>query len=158
MEVDEDPGGLYVNECVEHVRRVVDDLGLVCTDTAFMKTHETQGSAEGVPSSSHVPPAHDGLVTTWSYDTDAEGLVTKRVRTEQEHTVENAVRRRTWGWLGQTSGYTHRSVSSAVASALLASGAAGTSVEARMTNGGRFDVVVQTLLWGAGLRLGFDCQ
>ena len=152
------PGGLYVNEYVEHVRRVVDDLGLVCTDTAFLKTHETQGSAESVPSSVHVPPAHDGLVTTWNYDTDAEGLVTRRVRTEQEHTVENAVRRRTWGWLGNTSGYTHRSVSSAVASALLASGGAGTSVEARMTNGGLFDVEVQTFLRVAGLRIGFDCQ
>lgn len=152
------PGGLFVNEYVEHIRRLVDNLGLVCTDTAFMKTHETQGSAVAVPSSAHVPPARGGLVTTWNYDTDAEGLVTKRVRTEQEHTVENAVRRSTWGWLGNTSGYVHRSVSSAVASALLASGGAGTSVEARMTNGGLFDVEVQTFLRVAGLRLGFDCQ
>lgn len=153
------PGGLYTNEYVEHVRSVVDDLGLVCTDTAFMKIHETQGSAESVPSSvHHVPPARNGLVTTWNYDTDAEGLVTKRVRTEQEHTVENAVRRRTWGWLGNTSGYTHRSVSSAVASALLASGNAGTSVEVRMTNGGLFDVEVQTFLRVSGLLLGLDCQ
>ena len=152
------PGGLFTNEYVEHIRRIVDDLGLVCTDTAFLKTHETQGSADAVPSSAHVPPAHGGLVTTWSYDTDAEGIVTKRIRTEQEHTVENAVRRRTWGWLGTTSGYTHKSVSSSVASALLASGDAGTSVEARMTNGGLFDVEVQTFLRIAGLRLGFDCQ
>lgn len=152
------PGGLYTNEYVEHIRRVVDDLGLVCTDTAFLKTHESQGTAESVPSSVHVPPAGGGLVTTWSYDTDAEGLVTKRIRTEQEHTVENAVRRRTWGWLGNTSGYTHRSVSSAVASSLLASGDAGTSVEVRMTNGGLFDVEVQTFLRIAGLRLGLDCQ
>lgn len=152
------PGGLYTNEYVEHIRRIVDDLGLVCTDTAFLKTHETQGSADSVPSSSHVPPARNGLVTTWSYDTDAEGLVTKRVRTEQEHTVENAVRRRTWGWLGSTSGYVHRSVSPSVASALLASGSAGTSVEARMTNGGLFDVEVQAFLRVAGLLLGFDCQ
>lgn len=152
------PGGLFTNEYVEHARRVVDGLGLVCTDTAFMKTHETQGSADSVPSSVHVPPARGGLVTTWNYDTDAEGLVTKRVRTEQEHTVENAVRRRTWGWLGQTSGYTHRSVSSEVASALLASGAAGTSVEVRMTNGGLFDVEVQSFLRVAGLVLGFECQ
>lgn len=152
------PGGLYTNEYVEHVRRIVDDLGLVCTDTAFLKTHESQGTAGSVPSSAHVPPAKGGLVTTWSYDTDAEGLVTKRVRTEQEHTVENAVRRRMWGWLGNTSGYTHRSVSSAVASSLLASGDAGTSVEVRMTNGGLFDVDVQTFLRIAGLRLGFECQ
>ena len=152
------PGGLFTNEYVEHIRRIVDDLGLVCTDTAFLKTHETQGSADAVPSSAHVPPAHGGLVTTWSYDTDAEGIVTKRIRTEQEHTVENAVRRRTWGWLGTTSGYVHKSVSSSVASALLASGDAGTSVEARMTNGGLFDVEVQTFLRIAGLRLGFDCQ
>jgi hypothetical protein len=152
------PGGLFTNEYVEHVRRIVDDLGLVCTDTAFLKTHESQGTAKAVPSSAHVPPASGGLVTTWSYDTDAEGLVTKRVRTEQEHTVENAVRRRVWGWLGRTSGYVHRSVSSAVASELLASGAAGTSVEVRMTNGGLFDVEVQTFLRVAGLKLGFECQ
>lgn len=152
------PGGLYTNEYVEHVRRVVDDLGLVCTDTAFLKTHESQGTADSVPSSAHVPAARGGLVTTWSYDTDAEGLVTKRVRTEQEHTVENAVRRRTWGWLGDTSGYTHRSVSSSVASSLIASGGAGTSVEVRMTNGGLFDVEVQTFLRVAGRRLGIECQ
>lgn len=152
------PGGLYTNEYVEHVRRVVDDLGIVCTDTAFLKTHESQGTAEAVPSSAHVPSAKAGLVTTWSYDTDAEGIVTKRVRTEQEHTVENAVRRRTWGWLGDTSGYTHRSVSSSVASSLLASGDAGTSVEVRMTNGGLFDVEVQTFLRVAGRRLGIECQ
>lgn len=152
------PGGLYTNEYVEHVRRVVDDLGLVCTDTAFLKTHESQGTAEYVPSSAHVPSAKDGLVTTWSYDTDADGLVTKRVRTEQEHTVENAVRRSTWGWLGNTRGYTHRSVSSDVASSLLASGDSGTSVEVRMTNGGLFDVEVQTFLRVSGRSLGFDCQ
>lgn len=152
------PGGLYTNEYVEHVRRVVDNLGLVCSDTAFLKTHEKQGSAGSVPSSSHVPKAGNGLVTTWSYDTDADGLVTKRIRTEQEHTVNNAVRRRTWGWLGNTSGYVHRSVSSETASGLLASGKAGTSVEARMTNGGLFDVEVQTFLRIAGLRTGFDCQ
>ena len=153
------PGGLYTNEYVEHVRRTVDGLGLVCTDTAFMKTHETQGSADAVPSSSrHVPPARGGLVTTWSYDTDSEGLVTRRVRTAQEHTVENAVRRKAWGWLGDTSGYVHRSVPSEVASALLASGDAGTSVEVRMTDGGLFDVEVRTFLREAGVRLGFDCQ
>lgn len=152
------PGGLYTNEYVEHVRRVIDNLGLVCTDTAFLKTHESQGTAASVPSSSHVPTAKNGRVTTWSYDTDAEGLVTKRVRTEQEHTVENAVRRKTWGWLGNTSGYVHRSVSSDTASALLASGHAGTSVEVRMTNGGLFDVEVQSFLRVSGLRLGFDCQ
>lgn len=152
------PGGLYTNEYVEHVRRVADNLGLVCSDTAFLKTHEKQGSAGSVPSSSHVPKARNGLVTTWSYDTDADGLVTKRIRTEQEHTVDNAVRRRTWGWLGNTSGYVHRSVSSETASRLLASGKAGTSVEARMTNGGLFDVEVQTFLRVAGLRTGFDCQ
>lgn len=152
------PGGLYTNEYVEHIRRVVDNLGLVCTDTAFLKTHESQGTVKSVPSSSHVPAAGGGRVTTWSYDTDAEGIVTKRVRTEQEHTVENAVRRKTWGWLGNTSGYVHRSVSSATASELLASGAAGMSVEARMTNGGLFDVEVQTFLRVSGLRLGLECQ
>jgi hypothetical protein len=152
------PGGLYTNEYVEYVKRVVDDLGLVCTDTAFIKTHESQGTAESVPATAHVPPARGGLVTTWSYDTDAEGLVTKRVRTEQEHTVENAVRRSTWGWLGTTSGYTHKSVSSEVAASLLASGSSGTSVEVRMTNGGLFDVEVQTFLRIAGRRLGFECQ
>jgi len=152
------PGGLFTNEYVEHVRRIVDNLGLVCTDTAFLKTHESQGSASSVPSSGHVPPAADGLVTTWNYDTDAEGLVTRRVRTEQEHTVEYAVRRRTWGWLGSTSGYVHRSVTAAVANAILASGGAGTSVEVRMTNGGLFDVEVQTFLRRAGQRLGFECQ
>lgn len=152
------PGGLYTNEYVEHVRHVIDNLGLVCTDTAFLKTHESQGTAASVPSSSHVPAAGSGRVTTWSYDTDAEGLVTKRVRTEQEHTVENAVRRRTWGWLGNTRGYVHRSVSSSVASSLLASGSAGTSVEARMTNGGLFDVEVQTFIRVSGLRLGFECH
>lgn len=153
------PGGLYTNEYVEHVRRIIDNLGLVCTDTAFMKTHETQGTAKSVPSSSkHVPSAKGGLVTTWSYDTDADGLVTKRVRTEQEHTVNDAVRRRTWGLLGNTSGYVHRSVSSKVASSLLASGGVGTSVEARMTNGGLFDVEVQTFLRAPGILLGFDCQ
>lgn len=152
------PGGLYTNEYVEHVRRVANNLGLVCTDTAFLKTHESQGTASSVPSSSHVPPARVGLVTTWSYDTDAEGIVTKRVRTEQEHTVENAVRRKTWGWLGNTSGYVHRSVSSSTASTLLASGVAGKSVEARMTNGGLFDVEVQTFLRTTGIRIGSECQ
>ena len=152
------PGGLFTNEYVEHVRRVADDLGLVCTDTAFLKTHESQGTADAVPSATHVPPAQGGLVTTWSYDTDADGIVTKRVRTEQEHTVENAVRRSTWGWLGNTSSYTHRSVSSAVASSILASGDSGTSIEVRMTNGGLYDVEVQTFLRVAGRSLGFECQ
>lgn len=152
------PGGLYTNEYVSYARTQADGLGLLCTDTVFLKTHETQGSAASVPQSGHVPYARAGRVTTWNYDTDSEGFVTKRVRTEQEHTVENAVRRRAWGWLGNTSGYTHRSVTSAVASALLASGSAGTSVEARMTNGGLFDVEVQTFLRVAGLRLGLDCQ
>lgn len=151
-------GGLYVNEYVEHVRELIDNLGLSCTDTAFVKTHETQASVDAVPEDSHVPVPENGLVTTWVYDTDNEGNVTRRVKTEQEHTVENAVRRKTWGWLGTTSGFTHRSVSARVAEALLDSGEAGTSVEARLTNGGLFDVEVQSFLRITGLTLGFECQ
>lgn len=152
------PGGLFTNEYREIVRRFVDNLGLMCTDTAFAKTHETQGSAEAVPISGHVPVASNGRVTTWVYDTDADGLVTSRVRTVDEHTVLEAVRRRVWGWLGTTSSYTHRSVSASVAESMLASGSAGTSVEARLTEGGLFDVEVQAFTKIAGVQLGYDCQ
>lgn len=152
------PGGLFTNEYVSYARAYLGNLGLLCTDTAFLKTHETQATAASVPSGSHVPPAGGGLVTTWNYDTDAEGTVVRRERTEQEHTVENAVRRRAWGWLGTTSGFTHRSVPWSVASGLLDGGGRGTSVEARMTNGRLWDVEVQTFLRLSGQSLGLDCE
>lgn len=151
------PGGLFTNEYSEYTKQLIDNLGLVCNDTAFMKTHETQASVGEVPAGAHVPPAGNGLVTTWNYDTDGEGFVTRRVRTEQEHTVEYAVRRRTWGYLGTTSGYLHRSVSAAYAEQLYSSGNTGTSVEVKLTNGGMYDVDVQTFLRVTGLRLGFEC-
>jgi len=151
------PGGLFTNEYSEYTKQLIDNLGLVCNDTAFMKTHETQASVGEVPAGAHVPPAENGLVTTWNYDTDSEGFVTRRVRTEQEHTVEYAVRRRTWGYLGTTSGYLHRSVSAAYADQLYSSGETGTSVEVKLTNGGMYDVDVQTFLRVTGLRLGFEC-
>lgn len=152
------PGGLFTNEYVSYARTLYGSLGLLCTDTAFLKTHETQATADSVPSGSHVPAAGGGLVTTWNYDTDAEGVVVRRERTEQEHEVREAVRRRAWGWLGTTSGYTHRSVPASVADALLASQGRGVSVEARMTNGRLWDVEVQSFLRVAGLSLGLDCQ
>lgn len=151
-------GGLFVNEYVQYLRTHLGDLGLVCTDTAFLKTHETQETADSVPAGSHVPVAANGLVTTWNYDTDAEGVVVKRVRTESEHEVRDAVRRRTWGYLGTTSGYTHRSVAKSVMESLMASQEKGTSVEARMTNGALWDVEVQTFLRITGQSLGLDCQ
>lgn len=151
-------GGLFVNEYVQYLRTHLGDLGLVCTDTAFMKTHETQETADSVPVNSHVPVAANGLVTTWNYDTDAEGIVVRRVRTESEHEVRDAVRRRIWGYLGTTSGYTHRSVAKSVMESLMASQEKGTSVEARMTNGALWDVEVQTFLRITGQSLGIDCQ
>lgn len=151
-------GGLFVNEYVRYLRTHLGDLGLVCTDTAFLKTHETQETADAVPSGSHVPTASGGLVTTWNYDTDSEGIVVKRVRTESEHEVRDAVRRRTWGYLGTTSGYTHRSVPKSVMESLMASQEKGTSVEARMTNGAMWDVEVQSFLRITGQSLGLDCQ
>lgn len=151
-------GGLFVNEYVQYLRTHLGDLGLVCTDTAFVKTHETQETADAVPSGSHVPAASGGLVTTWNYDTDAEGVVVRRVRTELEHEVLNAVRRRTWGFLGTTSGFTHRSVSKSAMESLMASQPMGTSVEARMTNGALWDVDVQSFLRLTGQSLGLDCQ
>lgn len=152
------PGGLFTNEYVSYARTLYGNLGLLCTDTAFLKTHETQATADSVPEGRHVPAAGGGLVTTWNYDTDAEGVVTRRERTEQEHTVENAVRRRTRGWLGTTSGYTHRSVAESAMESLMASQPLGTSVEARMTNGRLWDVEVQSFLRVAGQSLGLDCQ
>ena len=152
------PGGLFTNEYVSFARTLFGNLGLVCNDTAFLKTHETQATADSVPDGVHVPAAGGGLVTTWNYDTDAEGIVTRRERTEQEHEVREAVRRRTWGWLGTTSGYVHRSVPASVADTLLASQDKGTSVEARMTNGRLWDVEVQTFLRTTGQSLGLDCQ
>lgn len=152
------PGGLFTNEFTEYLRNLIDNLGLTCTDNAFMKTHESQSTVDSVPVGTHVPPAKDGVVTTWTYDTDAEGMVTKRERTESEHTVENAVLRKTWGWLGTTSGFVHRSVTKEVADALLASQDKGTSVEAKMTNGALWDVEVQTFLRLTGEVVGFDCQ
>ena len=152
------PGGLFTNEYVSFARTLFGNLGLVCSDTAFLKTHETQATADSVPAGSHVPAAGGGLVTTWNYDTDAEGIVTRRERTEREHEVREAVRRRTWGWLGTTSGYVHRSVPASVADTLLASQDKGTSVEAKMTNGRLWDVEVQTFLRVTGQSLGLDCQ
>ena len=151
------PGGLFTNEYTEYTRTHADNLGLVCSDTAFMKTHESQSSVESVPASGHVPPAADGLVTTWNYDTDAEGFVTRRVRTEQEHEVEYAVRRRTWGWLGTTEGYQHRSLPEAAAMELYNGGSRGSSVELKLTNGGMYDVDVQSFRRVAGQALGFEC-
>lgn len=152
------PGGLFTNEYVSYARTLYGNLGLLCTDTAFLKTHETQATADSVPSGSHVPAAGGGLVTTWNYDTDAEGVVVRRERTEQEHEVRDAVRRRAWGWLGTTSGYTHRSVAESAMESLMASQPMGTSVEARMTNGRLWDVEVQSFLRVAGQSLGLDCQ
>ena len=152
------PGGLFTNEYVSYARTLYGDLGLLCTDTAFLKTHETQATADSVPSGSHVPAAGGGLVTTWNYDTDAEGVVVRRERTEQEHEVRDAVRRRTWGWLGTTSGYVHRSVAASAMESLMSAQPLGTSVEARMTNGRLWDVEVQTFLRVAGQSLGLDCE
>lgn len=152
------PGGLYTNEYSEFKKTQNSGLGLTCGDTAFMHTHETQASADSVPGLAHVPVANNGLTTTWTYDTDADGFVVRRERKDQEHTVQYAVRRKTFGFLGTTSGYTHRSVAKAVADSLLGSQLAGTSVEARLTNGKMYDVEVQTFLRLAGQTLGFDCS
>ena len=152
------PGGLFTNEYVEYTRSVIENLGMVCTETAFAKTHEKQSGVESIPADEHVPSPSGGLVTTFVYDTDGEGFVTKRVRTEQEHTVEFAVRRRTWGFLGTTSGYVHRSVPRSVADAIYSEGSVGSSVEVKLTNGGMYDVDAQTFLRVSGLRLGLDCS
>lgn len=152
------PGGLFTNEYLTYTRTLVNNLGLMCSDTLFMKTHESQSSVTEVPKGSHhVPAASNGKVTTWTYDTDAEGFVTKRERTEQEHEVQNAVQRRSWGFLGRTDGYTHRSVA-APAPNLLTSNIVGRTVEIRRTNGGLYDVDVQTFTAIAGQNLGVDCS
>lgn len=151
-------GGLFVNEYVQYARNNVGTLGILCTDTAFVKTHEKQDTVSSVPSSSHVPSASRGVVTTWNYDTDADGIVVRRVRTDAEHEVRNASKRASWGLLGTTRSYSHRSVSSSVAEQLLSSSKIGTSVEARMTNGRLWDVEVQSFTVLAGQSLGIDCQ
>lgn len=153
------PGGLYNNEYVEFVRGTAGRLGVVCADTAFVKTHETRSGAASLPApGAHVPPASGGRVTTWTYDMDDDGGITRRERTEQEHPVTYAVRRRTWGWLGTTSGFQHRSVSRELANALYNAEAAGKSVEVKLTNGGMYDVDVQTFVRVSGQRLGFECD
>ena len=152
------PGGLYVNEYVEYVRRAVDRLGILCTDTAFAKTHETQSSVTTAVPSGHVPAARNGVVTTWNYDTDAEGSVTRRVRTDSEHDVRDAVRRVSRGWLGTESGRSHRSVPKSVADRLVASAARGERVEARLTPGAMWDVDVSSFSPAAGVRLSSECS
>ena len=149
--------GLYTNEYVSYSRVARDYLGVLCTDTAFLKTHESQGTALDVPSG-HVPAAGGGLVTTWNYDTDAEGVVSRRVRTDQEHTVLRAVERKDCGFLGTTSGYVHRSVAASVKDRIMEDAAPGTRVEARLTNGRLWDVEVGTFLRRSGERIGVDCQ
>lgn len=152
------PGGLYTNEYDAFSRSTNARIGLSCGDTAFSHTHETQDTAASVPSGRHAPAARDGLVTTLTWDTDADGAVTLRERKEQEHTVERAVRRATAGLLGTTSSYASRSVTKAAADALLRSPAAGTSVEARLTAGNMYDVEVQTFSRSSGAVLGLDCS
>ena len=154
------PGGLFTNEYVEYVRSQRPDLGMTCSDNLFAKTHEIQSSVSSVPnpSTTHVPFNADGLVTTWSYDTDPDGFVTRRERTEREHAVQYAVKRRTWGFLGTTSGFQHRSVPASLANDLYDAEAVGTTVEVKRTNGGLYDVDVQTFLRVDGRTLGFDCS
>ena len=153
-------GGLFTNEYSEYTRAVRDNLGLVCTDTAFLKTHETQSSVDAVPAAgTHVPPPSGGLVTTWTYDTDADGFVTRRERTEQEHLVEGAVVRKTVGWLGTSTSYTNRGMAPAAAQALYDSvSGRGSSAEMRVTNGDLRDVEVQTFSRASGVALGVDCS
>jgi len=153
------PGGRYTNEYVEYVRNRTDRSGLVCSDTAFVKTHEDRSGAAGLPgASAHVAAASGGLVTTWTYDTDSEGFVTKSVRTEQEHTVLNATRRKSSGLLGTTVGFQHRSVTKTVADGILAGAGTGTTVEMKLTNGNLWDVDVQSFAKLAGGNLGLSCE
>lgn len=152
------PGGLFTNEYTEYTRTLADNLGLTCSDTLFLHTHETQSSVAAVPASgTHVPVASGGVVTSWTYDTDSEGFVTRRERTETEHRVDYAVKRKTNGYLGTTTGYTHRSVPLATADALYGMDSLGQSVEVRRTNGGLYDVEVQGFLRITGRTLGLEC-
>lgn len=102
--------------------------------------------------------AENGLVTRYQSDLNEDGTWTNGTQRTQEHTVMEAVRRRTWGWIADTSGYSHRSVSASVVESLLANSAAGTSIEVKLTEGGLFDVDVQTYAVVSGKKLGFDCQ
>ena len=153
------PGGLFTNEYTEYTRSLVDNLGLTCSETLFLHTHETQSSVAAVPASgTDAPAAAGGVVTTWTYDTDSEGFVTRRERTETEHRVDNAVKRKTNGYLGTTTGYTHRSVPFATAEGLYDDATPGRTVEVRRTNGGLYDVEVQRFLRTAGQTLGLECS
>lgn len=153
------PGGLFTNEYTEYTRNLVDNLGLTCSETLFLHTHETQSSVAAVPAAgTDVPAAAGGVVTTWTYDTDSEGFVTRRERTETEHRVDYAVKRRTNGYLGTTTGYTHRSVPLAAAEELYDGAALGQTVEVRRTNGNLYDVEVQGFLRVTGRTLGLECS
>ena len=155
------PGGLFVNEYVDYTFEKPEDLGLMCTDTAFLKTHENQRTVSSLPGpQTHVPPASGGLVTTKRYDVDNEGFITESVRTDHEHTVSDAERRYAWGLTGNTVSHTHRSLSSGVAAAILASslGKPGARVTLRITNGNMVDVEEEAFTPVAGSLLGTSCQ
>lgn len=150
------PGGLYTNEYTEYVRSVVDRLGSLCTDTALLHTDETTGSAASV-GTGHTY-ASGGVVTTVSYDTDAEGLVTRRTRVQTEHTVQGYSQERATTVLGTSVRTVSRSVGSAAASAALNASAVGRTVRAEMTDGRLWNLDVTEFTKTAGVTLGTECE
>lgn len=152
------PGGLYTNEYVGYVKKIIDDLGKACEDTAFMHTHERTGMVDEFDRG-HVPEAENGLVTSWHFSTDdTTGAISRTVRTRQEHTVVKSSESRASSIYGITYGYHSRSVTREVAAELLASVKnVGESVRIEMTDGRMWNVEVSEFTKAYGARISMEC-
>lgn len=151
-------GGLFTNEYTTFARNVIDQLGKACEDTAFLHSHEKAGTAAEFDEG-HVPPAANGLVTSWNFSTDeSTGAINRTVRTRQEHTVERATVSRSKTLYGTSSSYGSRSVPLSTANGLIAAvSRPGDTATIRMTDGRMWDVEVSSFTKAYGAKLSLEC-
>ena len=154
------PGGLYTNEYAGYVPNL-EKYGYSCEDTAYLHTHGTEESvsnSEFPTGDTHVVEAHDGIVSSTTYQKDdSTGIVSKRTQVREEHTVENAKRTVANTLLGRVVEYTHRSWDAPLGEPEVGSGVIATA-EYVITDGHRYDVTWKEFEKApAGITLSTSC-
>lgn len=148
------PGGLFTNEYSSFVRDVLDRLGLACSDTAFLHSHETSAGADAMPADAHVAAAAGGVYRETSYSMDDEGAVTRTDRVRTEHNVPLARTSVSVTPRGTLTTTVERSAPSRPADPT----SIGVTVAAEMTDGAAFNVTKEVFKSSNGVALGVSCE
>lgn len=149
------PGGLFVNEYVEFKRKITEKLGLSCSDTKYLHTHETTSTVDKF-GEDHVVSAGGGVVHAQFYDLGDDGSIVRKEQVREEHSVERASVTRRVTRRGKYTRVENKSVKDGP-SVVDGVSERGTSASYTLTDGGLYDTVVESFSWTAGTVLGTSC-